>query len=88
MTSRQLPENDPQAEQNYPALHSRQYIWRGPVKRVEMAAPPSLNRRRASPDLRPRMKLPMHAFEPRLLDVRVDLRGGDTGVTKQLLDLP
>ena len=34
------------------------------------------------------MKLPVHPLEPRLIDVRVDLRRGDAGVAEQLLHLP
>ena len=34
------------------------------------------------------MKLSMHALEPRTIDMRVDLRCGNVGMTEQLLDLP
>jgi hypothetical protein len=36
--------------------------------------------------LPPRMKLCVHGFEPLLVHVRVDLRGGDVAVAQQFLD--
>src|SRR2546423_7464353 len=35
---------------------------------------------------RPRMKLPVHRFQPLLIDVRIKLRRGNIGVTEHLLD--
>jgi hypothetical protein len=34
------------------------------------------------------MKLPMHGFKPLLIDMRIDLRGGNIGVAQHLLDDP
>jgi hypothetical protein len=34
------------------------------------------------------MKLLVHTLQPRLIDVRVNLRGGDAGVAEQFLYLP
>ena len=34
------------------------------------------------------MKLPVHPLQPRLIDVRVDLRRGDAGVAEHFLHLP
>src|SRR6476620_6686447 len=38
--------------------------------------------------LRTRMKLPMHGFKPLLIDMRIDLRGGNIGVAQHFLDDP
>jgi hypothetical protein len=32
------------------------------------------------------MKLPMHSFKPLLVDMRIDLRGGNIGVAQHLLN--
>ena len=37
---------------------------------------------------RPRVKLLVDRFEPRRIDVRVELRGGDACVAEHFLDLP
>ena len=34
------------------------------------------------------MKLPMHGFKPLLIDMRIDLRGGNIGVAQHFLDDP
>ena len=34
------------------------------------------------------MKLSMHSFEPLLVDMRIDLRGGNIGVAEHLLNDP
>jgi hypothetical protein len=34
------------------------------------------------------MKLPMHSFQPLLIYMRIDLRGGNIGVAQHLLDDP
>ena len=38
--------------------------------------------------LRPRMKLPVHSFQPLLIDMRIDLRGGNIRMPQHLLDDP
>jgi hypothetical protein len=40
----------------------------------------------AARSLCPRVKLPMHSFQPLLIDVRIDLRGGNIGMPQHLLD--
>jgi hypothetical protein len=51
---------------------------------VEIGPKSVLQRR----DSRSRMKCGMHFFQPRVIDVRVDLRRGDAGVAEHFLDLP
>ena len=60
----------------------------GVLRKLPFDITPLLPNSTAPVLLRPRMKLSMHGFKPLLVDMRIDLRGGNIGVAQHLLDDP